>query len=742
MRLIFTASAMISEVLLILFISVLLRIKSPLRDSILRILFFAFVAVLSNIVIAVSPAPLPVNIAFSFYFTSIDFITYYLLSFTFIYVNRLKFKEIYNKFWRVVILFDAANLLVSVKTQHMYTMATRKLEDGSTAFLTVQTPLFYFHLAFCYIPIVIALVLLSVSLYRSYSFYRFKYFPLLASVSGIVLLNIAYMLLSLPFDYSVLFYALAAFLLYFFALFYIPRRLMNETLRLATDSMKEGLLLFDADRNCIYVNRAARDMFGIDRESCSFASYPLSLWLNASDPIRPAEFEQTFRMTMQDGPHHFRVDYRHCSDSKAHDLGSFFLFEDVTEDHLLMKNLEEARADASQANIAKSLFLANMSHEIRTPINSILGMNEMILRESSDDHILEYADDIRKSGDTLLSLVGNILDLSKIESGKMEIHPAPYRIHDLIRDCYALVSPRAAQKDLPIRIECAPDIPSVLLGDRDRIRQVLVNLLTNGIKYTQYGQVTLKAAWEPDEHRSGILHIVVSDTGQGISEQDIAKLFQVFQRVNEEQNRGVEGTGLGLAISKQILEMMHGSILVSSEVGKGTDFSIILPQPVEDDTPAGPFLLQDTAASKRSAYKEAFHAPNASVLVVDDIEMNLKLMTALLKKTQIGITTAAGGNEAIEICKKQDFDLILMDHMMPPPDGVEAMERIREAGGHNAQIPIVVLTANAVEGVENTYLAMGFDGYLSKPVLSKDLEAMLQKLLPKEKIQAESYPTE
>jgi CheY-like chemotaxis protein/nitrogen-specific signal transduction histidine kinase len=409
----------------------------------------------------------------------------------------------------------------------------------------------------------------------------------------------------------------------------------------------------------------------------------------------------------------------------------------IYQEVVRIRRMREETTQAQASSAAKSVFLANMSHEIRTPINSILGMNEMILRESSDDHILEYADDIRKSGDTLLSLVGNILDLSKIESGKMEIHPAPYRIHDLIRDCYALVSPRAAQKDLPIRIECAPDLPSVLLGDRDKIRQVLVNLLTNSIKYTQYGQVTLKAAWEPDEHRSGILHIVVSDTGQGISEQDIAKLFQVFQRVNEDQNRGVEGTGLGLAISRQILEMMHGSIRVSSEVGKGSDFSIILPQPVEDDTPAGPFLLQDTAASKRSAYKEAFHAPDASMLVVDDIEMNLKLMTALLKKTQIGITTAAGGNEAIEICKKQDFDLILMDHMMPPPDGVAAMKRIREAGGHNAKIPIVVLTANAVEGVEASYLSMGFDGYLSKPVLSKDLEAMLRKLLPEEKVQTE-----
>jgi signal transduction histidine kinase/CheY-like chemotaxis protein len=737
MRIIFTASALVSEVLLIIFISVLRRVKSPLRDPIVRILLYAFVAVLSNIIIAVSHTPLLVNIAFSCYFISIDFITYYLLSFTFIYVGRLRVKKIYSRFWRAVILFDAANLLISVKTNHMFALTTTTLEDGTTAFLTKRAPWFYIHMTFCYVPIVIALVLLSVSLYRSYSFYRFKYFPLLASVSGIVLLNIAYMLLRLPFDYSVLFYALAAFLLYFYALFFIPRRLMNETLRLATDSMKEGLFLFDTDHNCIYVNRAARDTFGADQETCTFESYPLSLWLNSSDSKNPAEFEQTFRMTMSDGPHHFRVDYRHCSDNKDHNLGSFFLFEDVTEDQLLMENLEEARAEASQANVAKSLFLANMSHEIRTPINSILGMNEMILRESSDDHILEYADDIRKSGDTLLSLVGNILDLSKIESGKMEIHPAPYRIHDLIRDCYALVSPRAAQKDLPIRIECAPDLPSVLLGDRDKIRQVLVNLLTNSIKYTQYGQVTLKAAWEPDEHRSGILHIVVSDTGQGISEQDIAKLFQVFQRVNEDQNRGVEGTGLGLAISRQILEMMHGSIRVSSEVGKGSDFSIILPQPVDDDTPAGPFLLQDTAASKRSAYKEAFHAPDASVLVVDDIEMNLKLMTALLKKTQIGITTAAGGNEAIEICKKQDFDLILMDHMMPPPDGVAAMKRIREAGGHNAKIPIVVLTANAVEGVEASYLSMGFDGYLSKPVLSKDLEAMLRKLLPEEKVQTE-----
>ncbi len=735
MRLIFIIAGLISEVLLFIFIQILLSKRNALRNVILKVFTTAFVAVLAYMIIAgLQHTPIINNLAFALYFSSIDFITYYLLIFSFVYTGRLRFLDRFRKIWRIVIIIDTLSLFVSVFTGHMFTMYPMTLSDGSIAYQTTPTLLFNVHLALCYIPILLALTLLASSLKRSHGFYRFKYFPILASITGIILLNVAYMYFSLPYDWSVLFYALAGLLLFFFSLFYIPRKLMNNTLQLAVDSMKEGILLFDAERNIIYINKRAADLFGLSIESFNYGDYPISLWLEDKGPGDPGEFVESFPMNINGEDMMIKVDFRKCVNAKGHHLGSFFLFEDVTKDHHLMLSLEEAKSEANQANEAKSIFLANMSHEIRTPINSILGMNEMILRESSDEHILEYAEDIQRSGDTLLSLINNTLDLSRIESGKMEISPSVYSVFTMVRECYHLVSPRAYQKDLPLYIKCADNIPSGLFGDAQRIKQVLVNLLTNSIKYTRIGQVELTVTWEMLSIEHGVLRCVVSDSGQGISEADISKLFQMFQRIDEKKNRNIEGTGLGLAISRQLLYMMGGNISVESTPGKGSKFTVTLPQKVIDPQPLGEFELEEHSVPERTAYTESFHAPDAKILAVDDIELNLKLISSLLKKTEVQITHAVDGNTAISHCEKEDFDLILMDHMMPSPDGYETMLKIRLAGGHNAGIPVIVLTANAIEGVEKEYMEMGFDGYLSKPILGKDLEAMLMRFLPAGKI--------
>ncbi|MCR4793030.1 MAG: response regulator [Lachnospiraceae bacterium] len=734
MRLLFITSAVISDILLLFFILFLQKKKSPLRASIQQIFITAFFGILANIFVAAAITPLLTNIAFTVYFSSIDFITYQLLKFAFTYTGKLKSLKEFVQFWRIAIFIDVANLAVSVFTGHMYTMYSMTLDDGKTAYQTTPTSLFNVHLLLCYLPIIFTLLLLAISLSQAHNFYRLKYFPILISLTAIILMNVAYMMFSLPFDWSVLLYALSGFLLFFFSLFYIPRRLMSNTLSLAVDFMKEGLFLFDAEKNCIYINKTAHDNFDVPESTLSFDQYPISLWLEGKEKDKLENFQQIFPMEIKGQTMMVKVDYRVCKDSKKNHLGAFFLFEDVTDDQIMMKNLEEAKAEANQANIAKSIFLANMSHEIRTPINSILGMNEMILRESGDEHILEYAGDIQKSGDTLLALVNNILDFSKIESGKMEIRTAGYTTFQLLRECYHLVAPRATQKDLPVIIKCTEDIPREMLGDSQRIKQILVNLLTNSIKYTKCGKVTLTASWTAFSEKDGIIKFVVSDTGQGISEEDITKLFKVFQRVDEAHNRTVEGTGLGLAISRELVGMMNGNISVTSKQGEGSEFTVSIPQKVLDNTPSGKFVLDIENGAKRSAYKESFHAPDARILVVDDIEMNLKLISALLKKTGLQISVANSGERAIEICKNEDFDLILMDHMMPPPDGHETMKIIRDSGGHNAEIPIIVLTANAIEGADVTYLSMGFNGYLSKPVLSKDLEEMLIKFLPADKV--------
>ncbi|MCR5109094.1 MAG: response regulator [Lachnospiraceae bacterium] len=734
MRLIFIIAGLLSECLLLAILLKLVKKKTLLDRSVVRIFSAASVGVFANIVIALSGIPIITHIAFTLYFLSIDFMTYYLLIFAFVYTNRVRFLRKFVFLWRFIILIDGINLTLSIVTGHMYTMYSMVLSDGSTAYQTRPSALFNVHLLLCYLPIVFALFLLTLSLVRSYGFYRFKYFPILLSLTFIVILNIAYMLFSLPFDWSVLFYALAGLLLYYYSLFYVPRKLMNNTLNLAVDSMKEGLFLFDIDKNCIYINKTASDIFNLSTESYKYGDFPISLWTEGRDINDLDEFEVTFPMDINGREAQIRVDYRNCVNQAKQKLGSFFLFEDVTEDHLMMKNLEEARAEANRANKAKSLFLANMSHEIRTPINSILGMNEMILRESAEESILDYAGDIERSGEALLSLINNILDISKIESGKMEIIPEEYNLHKMLQESLILVRPRAKQKDLPINVECDPLIPSGLYGDFEKIKQVLINLLTNSIKYTDKGIISLKIIWKDLNEETGNLIIEVSDTGQGISEEDFSKIFKAFQRVNEEKNKAVEGTGLGLALSRQLIEMMDGTISVTSVQSEGSEFTVNIPQKIMNKKPLGEFDPGRKSELRRNNYKELFHAPDAEILVVDDVEVNLKLVSALLKKTEINITTVKDGFKALELCQNKDFDLILMDHMMPNCDGYETMKMIRKDGGNNKKIPIIVLTANAVEGSENHYLEMGFDSYLAKPIVSSDLEETLKKFLPEEKI--------
>ena len=404
----------------------------------------------------------------------------------------------------------------------------------------------------------------------------------------------------------------------------------------------------------------------------------------------------------------------------------------------LIKLTEEARAAQEQALAAsqsKSNFLANMSHEIRTPINGVLGMDSMILRECSDPEIREYALNIQSAGRSLLSLINDILDFSKIESGKMEIIPAKYELFSVINDCYNLLYMRAQESGLELRVENDPTVPVHLVGDEVRVRQIISNLLTNGVKYTKTGYVLLKVNWSRiDDDRINLI-ISVKDTGIGISEENKEKLFQSFQRIDEKHNRSIEGTGLGLKISKHLIELMGGSIEVQTEYGKGSEFTVTIPQEVTDTESMGLFADRYRRMDTNEVYKEKFRAPNARILVVDDVPMNLKVFKGLLKNTQIQIDTAEGGAQCLELVKKQRYDIIFLDHMMPDMDGIEVFRHMKELGDClNSKTPVIMLTANAIVSAKDEYMREGFDGYLSKPVRDTDLEWIILKHLPKSMI--------
>ena len=390
---------------------------------------------------------------------------------------------------------------------------------------------------------------------------------------------------------------------------------------------------------------------------------------------------------------------------------------------------EKESADA--ANRAKSEFLAQMSHEIRTPINAVIGMDEMILRQTEDPDIKEYALDIKSASKTLLSLVNGVLDFSKIESGKMEIVPVNYSTENLINDLVNMISDRAEKKGLVLDLEIDENLPRGLFGDDVRLKQVIINLLTNAVKYTKQGAVTLTMKRGELKDDKCSLYVSVKDTGIGIKEEDKERMFQSFQRLDERRNRNIEGTGLGMPIVQGILNMMGSSIDVRSEYGVGSEFSFSVEQGLVDATPIGEYHTHHVEAQEE-AKRESLHVLKADILVVDDNEMNLKVAKGLLKRINVAPDLAGGGREAVEMIGNKHYDIVLMDHMMPVMDGIEALKLIKERNLIDDSTKVIALTANAIAGAKEMYLAEGFNDYLSKPIVPEMLDDMIAKYLPSE----------
>ena len=409
------------------------------------------------------------------------------------------------------------------------------------------------------------------------------------------------------------------------------------------------------------------------------------------------------------------------------------------------KYLEREKALADSANKAKSEFLSNMSHEIRTPINAIMGMNEMVIREAKDSSILEYSENLRNAARTLLGLVNDILDFSKIEAGKMEIIPVEYHISSILNDLINMIQTRAEKKGLDFRVNVSSTIPSVLFGDEIRIKQVITNILTNAVKYTEEGGVTLNVTSRRIDDEKIYLCVSVSDTGIGIKQEDINKLFSAFERIEEKRNRTIEGTGLGMNITQRLLALMNSKLHVESTYGKGSTFAFQVEQRVINPEPIGDFQ-QDYKRSlnQHKEYHESFIAPDATILVVDDTVMNLTVVKGLLKQTKIKIETALNGEECLKMVTHKKYDIIFLDHRMPGMDGIETLQAMEEmADNLNKETPVISLTANAISGAREQYIAAGFQDYLTKPINSAQLEKMVIKYLPPEKVlTSESNNTE
>ncbi len=492
------------------------------------------------------------------------------------------------------------------------------------------------------------------------------------------------------------------------------------------DELSEGIIVVDPEDNISYYNKPARNLFPVLSQKGAGSE-------DTSEVIR------TIRGAIEEGQP-IRMDERIYTPKanplvmEGENVGTLYALGDDTEQYHYMTELRKQRELAEEASKAKSQFLANMSHEIRTPINAILGMDEMVLRTSSEKEVLDYAEDIQTSGRTLLALINDILDFSKVEEGKMEIIPVQYEPGLMKSDLVNMVRERAIQKGLTINVDFDGNTPRLLKGDEIRIKQCALNLLTNAVKYTKEGRIGLKIGSRKEDDRHIRLDFAVSDTGAGIRKEDMEELFSPFARLDEEKNRSIEGSGLGISITKRLLDLMDSSLNVQSEYGKGSVFSFSVVQEVLDWEPTGDLDREhDIKERKKPEYKEMFHAPNASILVVDDIRMNLTVITKLLRKTLIKIDTAMSGPEAILLARKNDYDIIFVDHLMPDMDGIETLHHMKENEGDNHPV-YIALTANAISGAREMYLDAGFADYISKPVEGIRLEKLIMGYLPAEKL--------
>lgn len=505
-------------------------------------------------------------------------------------------------------------------------------------------------------------------------------------------------------------------------------------------SLSVPVLIFDMNRRIQMVNDAATSFFGIEKREMTNKNICISEMFEVEDD---EAFE--FYGMRKDVDAVCRKNRAHCSlaINKIHDhygdaIGYIIIVTDLSERVKTMQRLEEAIKTADAANQAKSTFLANMSHEIRTPMNVILGFSELVLKMDISQQVREYVQDIKDSSENLLAIINDLLDISKIESGKMELVCSEYYTSSLFKDVFLIINAQAKRKGLMFKMTIAPDMPSRFYGDKIRIRGVLINLLNNAVKYTKEGSVTFEATVLEAEGENVRLQFKVADTGVGIRKEEQDRLFESFSQVDRKVHYGVEGTGLGLAIVKGYVTLMNGDVTVESEYGVGSVFIATIEQKIIDARPMDAFLTQESEST------EDFRLGNIKifgtrVLVVDDNQINLKVAGSTLGYYGLDVDVAASGREAIDLCKMHEYQMVFMDQMMPQMDGIEAMKEIRKISPYYAvggAAKIIVLTANAVAGVRQQLLEEGFDEYLGKPMNFKQLERLFVRFLPEKKIRS------
>lgn len=520
---------------------------------------------------------------------------------------------------------------------------------------------------------------------------------------------------------------------------------VNDRSRISVENLSQfiyyssstPILAFDADYRLQIANDAASEFLNIDPVTLSQKAVSVSQLFQLD---RTSAFDFQGNSISIDSLCERNQLYCNLTINKIQDrfediIGYIIIITDLTERMKTMQKLEEAKVAAEAANRSKSSFLANMSHEIRTPMNAILGFSELILKMDIDPKVREYVADIKGSCQNLLAVINDILDISKLDSGKMELSCGNFYLCPLLHDAFHIIDIQARKKGLRFTMDVDPQTPRELYGDKTRIRGILINILNNAVKYTATGSVSFIVKVLEKNESTITLAYIISDTGIGITEDAKEHLFESFTRFDEKANREIEGTGLGLSIVNGYVQLMGGTIDVDSTYGKGSTFTVTLTHQIVDARPIEGLTVcsQETSALNTREIK----IRDTSVLVTDDNQINLKVIKGTLEYYGFSVDTAASGADAIDLCRRKEYDLIFMDQMMPGMDGVEAMQHIRSISGHYAAGgagKIIVLTANAIAGMRKELMEKGFDEYLGKPVNFRELERIIGHFVPADKI--------
>lgn len=495
-------------------------------------------------------------------------------------------------------------------------------------------------------------------------------------------------------------------------------------------SVAEPVLVFDKENKLALMNEAAIRMFPSAKDSSTpLGSYFDELFDIESNFLGTASDHQLTRCNTKENNTPVEIQVNIIRDKYQDELGYIITVKDMTEINHAMDSLLEAKKSAENASKAKSTFLANVSHEIRTPLNAIVGFSELLIAENLDSKSAEHIDDIRSSARNLLAIINDILDISKIESGRVELVEEKYRLSEVLKDTAMIASTLTEKKGLSLEVDFAENIPDVLVGDYVKVRGILVNVINNAVKYTPEGFVRVTGSVLSVKGDDLTLRFTVKDSGIGIKEEDIPKIFDSFSQVDQKVNRGIEGTGLGLAIVKAYVELMNGKIDIESKYGEGSEFIIIIHQKLYDKTSTIGHIGVGESTGKVVSNIHNVDFNGIRVLSVDDTKINLKLVERTLSKYGMIVTSSISGMDAIEKCRNNEYDVILMDQMMPEMDGIEAMNKIREISPYyakNGKCLIIALTANAISGVRDELIGMGFDNYLSKPMNFSEIEQMFK----------------